>query len=196
MKCNTCVSLLQCWPFDSRWSWWKIKLLSSSEILSMTYAIKLRKKKKRETFKEKGIYKENFLPCFWVSAPSSNLGSKFQTDETTELSSHLEFLEHSKTYTAFNVSMLLYTWKSHWLKTSDIYINYDFRISNWTAPVFQAILSPPLFLFIIYLGSSFERKYKFPPQEGFLCGELIKTQEGPALYLPEHLQRRSYPLKC
>lgn len=62
-------------------------------------------------------------------------------DETAELSSHLEFLEHSKTYTAFNVSMLLYTWKSHWLKTSDVYINYVIRISNKTAQVFQANFS-------------------------------------------------------
>lgn len=36
-------------------------------------------KKNNQTFKDKGIYKNYFLPCFWVSAPYSNLSSKFQT---------------------------------------------------------------------------------------------------------------------
>lgn len=149
-----CASLLQCLPFDSSWSWWKIKLLRTSETLLMSYAIKLKKMRHSKT---RAFTKSIFCHASGSQLLTLTWAVNSKLDETAELSSHLEFLEHSKIYTAFNAS-IVYTWKSHWLKTSDIYINFDIRISNRTAQVFQAIFSPPAFLFIIYLGSPFERK--------------------------------------
>ena len=141
-----CVSLPQCWPFDSSWSWWKTKLLSTFEALLMTCTIF---KLKNETFKD-DINENHFLSCLWVSAPSSNLSSKFQIDDTAEVSSHLGFLQPQPDLPCFQCKYAFYILARYTDLQLQIFTYYS-RISNTTAPILKSYFSSPT----VYAGNLF-----------------------------------------
>lgn len=144
--------LPRCWLFDSSWSW-KTKLLSTFEALLMTCTpFKL----KNEIFKD-DIHENNFLPCLWVSALSSNSSSKFQTDDRVKIgrvtftSGILAAQQDSLCFQCKHTFYIL----AHYSDLQLQIFTHHSRISNMTAPIPQVIFPPPLFMLAIYFGSSF-----------------------------------------
>lgn len=93
----------------------------SSSVLTIWLQVKLVEDKTTQYFwstfddighnqTEKSGTQENFLPCFWISAPSSNLSSKIQMDDTSKLSSHLGFLQSQQDLLCFPYKSMCFTY--------------------------------------------------------------------------------------
>lgn len=101
----------------------------------------------------------NFMKIIFCHAsgsqlPSSNSSSKFQTDGTAELGSHLGFLPPQQDLLCLQYKYAFYTLARYTDLQLQIFTYYS-RISNTTAPILKVISPPSQFMLAIYFGSSF-----------------------------------------